>query len=104
MSDHSAATRRYASLTPGSSAASARRLHSSALALCSWALDGISSSDCISSSFPDRLNPLRADWFHSCDEDLSRNAYRGAVRPLRGSGPLQLQLRLLYSEHAATQL
>jgi len=43
MSDHSIATRRYAFLTPGSFAAWARRSHSSALALCSWALDGISS-------------------------------------------------------------
>jgi hypothetical protein len=42
---HCAATRRYAFLTPGSFAASAHRSHSSALALCSWAMDGIGSSD-----------------------------------------------------------
>jgi hypothetical protein len=65
MSDHSIATRRYAFLTPGSFAAWARRSHSSALALCSWALDGISSGPRL--AFPDRLNPLGADWFHSCD-------------------------------------
>ena len=66
MSDHSAATRRYAFLTPGSSAASARRSHSRALTLCSCTLDGIS-SDLRKHSLCDRLNPWQADWFHSCD-------------------------------------
>src|SRR5947208_10052578 len=88
MSDHSAATRRYAFLTPGSSAASARRSHSRALTLCSCTLDGIS-SDLRKHSLCDRLNPWQADWFHSCDGENVACAVGpllslGRLRPGRG--------------------
>src|SRR5438552_5652611 len=105
MSDHSAATRRYAFLTPGSSAASARRSHSRALTLCSCTLDGIS-SDLRKHSLPIALNPWQADWFHSCDGENVACANRRWLRAARKQANAQGWKResiTRYSVWTATQ-
>src|SRR5215217_5436255 len=79
MSDHCAATRWYAFLTPGSPAVSARRSHSMALARWFSALDDIDSSALLCGLL-DRLNPLPVPRFPgSRPAEIDRN------HPLQGT-------------------